>query len=950
VQDETAGGTSGGTVVTLEGNGLSNGASGASPTVTVGGRTATVTNFVDVNGSETVTFTTPAGTAGSADIEVTSAYGTATIAGGFQYVSEQVIGSLQPVAMVVDSARNQLYVADGASGSAIAVNLTTLATRTLLTPSAGAATGLAMTPDGTELLVLSYGGFSMDVVNLNSGVDVKTIAIAPGAVTNRYGPEYIAATARGTALVSVYDTATYLQGGVYEVDLTTGIAYPIRTLSNDFATAPALLAPSTDGKLVYMTLDGSLGISGGPLQLWSSTTDSAVQCCGYGDQEQLATDDAGDRVLGDSYTFDPQLRVVTTPAPVTLVVNGRSLVYGESLHSSGSLIYLPTTKGVEISDVHHGNTVLSVGEPAGSLQGPDNLAISHDGSVLYLAETNGLHVIDLNSVPLSIGSLTPAAGSAAGGMSVVLRGSGFAQGATVTIDGNTAAVQYVNSTELLVTTPAVTAAKDIVTVTNPGETAYSLDAAFDATAYPASAPVVLSTISPVKADTGQDFAGTLTGSGFRPNTVVMLNGVAGTTSFENPNQVQAVFFDLPGPETATVTAANAGTAVSNGVSLSIVNSETIVSSISPSSADAGSGAFALEVLSGGYFAPSSTVMWNGTARATTYLDNGQLLAAITAADVATVGTATVTVVTPQVPFGAGTSAAVTFTITPSVSAVSPSASTLLLGPVFQGATTTQTITLRSSGQLPVTISGIASSNSAFGVSNTCTAALAPGQTCTATITYAPTQQGEFSDSGTLTISSNATTPNTVTLAGSAGELVVSTLGGISVSQGTSGNTQVNLITYGYTPAANVALSCTAGLPAGATCSFSPGTLPLSAVSLGSNASGNTTLTITTTAPTLGETHAPGWSGTAIYASMLLLCGCGMRRRRLRGIALSLGAAAVLCGLAACGGGVASSGSDGGSSPPPVTKSGGTPTGTYTITVTATGNGFSSSGTVQLTVN
>jgi hypothetical protein len=74
---------------------------------------------------------------------------------------------------------------------------------------------------------------------------------------------------------------------------------------------------------------------------------------------------------------------------------------------------------------------------------------------------------------------------------------------------------------------------------------------------------------------------------------------------------------------------------------------------------AGGATFNLTV-TGSNFIPSSTVQWNGSARATTFGSSTTLQAAITAADIAAVGTATVTVSSPAP--GGGTSAALTFTI------------------------------------------------------------------------------------------------------------------------------------------------------------------------------------------------------------------------------------------------------------------------------------------------
>ncbi|MFZ3212985.1 MAG: protease pro-enzyme activation domain-containing protein, partial [Terriglobales bacterium] len=83
-------------------------------------------------------------------------------------------------------------------------------------------------------------------------------------------------------------------------------------------------------------------------------------------------------------------------------------------------------------------------------------------------------------------------------------------------------------------------------------------------------------------------------------------------------------------------------------------------SLTPSSASAGGGTFVL-TLTGSNFIPDSQVLWNGKNRATTYVSGGtQLQASITAADLATAGSATVSVSNPT-PSG-GTSNPETFDV------------------------------------------------------------------------------------------------------------------------------------------------------------------------------------------------------------------------------------------------------------------------------------------------
>jgi hypothetical protein len=84
-----------------------------------------------------------------------------------------------------------------------------------------------------------------------------------------------------------------------------------------------------------------------------------------------------------------------------------------------------------------------------------------------------------------------------------------------------------------------------------------------------------------------------------------------------------------------------------------------LASISPTSASAGSSALALAVTGSNYIA-GSVVRWNGSARTTTYISSTQLNAAITGDDLATAGTAVVTVFNPTP--GGGTSGGINFTI------------------------------------------------------------------------------------------------------------------------------------------------------------------------------------------------------------------------------------------------------------------------------------------------
>jgi uncharacterized repeat protein (TIGR01451 family) len=143
---------------------------------------------------------------------------------------------------------------------------------------------------------------------------------------------------------------------------------------------------------------------------------------------------------------------------------------------------------------------------------------------------------------------------------------------------------------------------------------------------------------------------TVNGSGFVSSSTVLWNGNSRTTTFINSKQLQAAItaadVATAGSATITVSTPAPGGGVSNGLIFGVQPPPIpVLTSLSPSSAGARSSAFTLTV-NGLGFVGTSTVLWNGSNRATTCISSTQLQAAITAADIATVGSVTVTVSTP----------------------------------------------------------------------------------------------------------------------------------------------------------------------------------------------------------------------------------------------------------------------------------------------------------------
>ena len=150
------------------------------------------------------------------------------------------------------------------------------------------------------------------------------------------------------------------------------------------------------------------------------------------------------------------------------------------------------------------------------------------------------------------------------------------------------------------------------------------------------------------------------GNSFAANSVVNWNGVALTTTFISSTSLSAA---VPATNIATIgidsiSVSTTGAPRSNALVFEVQATPTpVISTFSPTSANAGGSAFTLSV-SGSNFTNSSIVNWNGVALATSFISSSSLSASVTSSLIATAGTAGVTVSTT----GSATSNTVNFII------------------------------------------------------------------------------------------------------------------------------------------------------------------------------------------------------------------------------------------------------------------------------------------------
>jgi Tol biopolymer transport system component len=189
------------------------------------------------------------------------------------------------------------------------------------------------------------------------------------------------------------------------------------------------------------------------------------------------------------------------------------------------------------------------------------------------------------------------------------------------------------------------------------------DGGIPADAGPAGTPTITS-LTPAQIEAGGflPVGVVIAGAGFHPASVARLNGVDRPTAFQSAERLRVTIqtADLALPANAKIAVVNpAPGGPSNEVTLVIAAAVPRAASVSPAFTVAGRSAFTLRV-SGTKFVDNSIVRWNGADRPTVRTSGGFLDAMISATDVASPGSAEVTVWNPAP--GGGLSGVVRFTI------------------------------------------------------------------------------------------------------------------------------------------------------------------------------------------------------------------------------------------------------------------------------------------------
>ncbi|GAB6900663.1 beta strand repeat-containing protein [Kineosporia succinea] len=695
----------GGTSVTVTGTNFL-----GATAVTVGGTAAT--SFTVSNNTQLVV-TTPAHTAGGADIVVTAPGGTSAVTSNdvFTYHDAPTVTAVSPSSgpttagtTVVITGTNFAAVSAVRFGANVATgvvtNSSTQITVTAPSGSAGPVDVTVTTPGGTSAITAAgrytyvaaptvtsvspsrgplAGGNPVVITgtNLSNASAVKFGAtVATGVTVN--SPTQITATAPAGSAGPV-DVTVVTSGGTSatsSADQYTYVAAP--TVSN---VSPAT-GPTTGGTSVVITGTGFTGASSvtfggipatGVITVSSDTQITAVAPVGSaGTVDVVVTAPGGSSATGAAATFTyvaPPAVIAVSPnsGPVAGSVLGTITITGTGLSGATGV----TIDGFPFLTVLS-NTATQIvvrGIPP-HVTGPAHIQVTN---AYGTSVQNSADVYTYQGLP-SLTGLSPGSGPVAGGNTVVLTGTGFTTTTGVTF-GSNAAVFTVNSdTQITATVPAHAAGSVDVVV----QTLYGLTGGSNPLQYTYVPVPVVNVVSPGSGPIAGGTVVTVTGTGFTGATSVSFGGTAATGVSVSSDTRITVFAPAHAAGTVDVTVTSAG-----GTSVtSVADRFTFVAAPTVTALSPGTGpttGTTSVVITGTDLLNASTVVFGGNNATSFTVDSNTQITAVTPAH----GAGTVDVRVTAVGGTSAISAAdqYTYVAAPTVTAVSPNA-----GPLAGGTT------------------------------------------------------------------------------------------------------------------------------------------------------------------------------------------------------------------------------------------------------------------------
>jgi hypothetical protein len=463
---------------------------------------------------ERITLQTPPGSSGKADVFVSTPAGSTTSAKSFQYLQSVHVYSKPGdfKFLIYDQTRQRIDLTNIDH-----VDVFDLQQNIFLSPiyppggpppNAGLR-GLALTPDGSQLIVADFGAQSIYLLDPVKGTGT-TVPVGGVAGFTNSGPARVAATSLQTVFVGLSGeggSSGACSACLAQMNLTASppTIQPAPQPEVTSLTGSPLVQSNASGDQVFLAFASS---PGGPLGNWNSAAPNQFVISAA----STAASDLG--IAADGTTFALQtngttevhaadLSLTSVPTSAELAqIPGRVSVPGVALHPSGALIYQPFLSGapgspgvkggIDILDAHSGALRLRLFLPQQFMTDVDGLhgsflATDENGQRLFAitssdgtAQNAALTVVQLAAVPLGIGTISPTTVSASGGATLTIRGSGFQSTTKVTIAGKSTTVTFKDANTLSVMTPSLTPGPQQITISNPDGETVSSDAAITA--------------------------------------------------------------------------------------------------------------------------------------------------------------------------------------------------------------------------------------------------------------------------------------------------------------------------------------------------------------------------------------------------------------------------------------------------------------------------------------
>jgi len=367
---------------------------------------------------------------------------------------------------------------------------------------------------------------------------------------------------------------------------------------------------------------------------------------------------------------DPPLTATASPASTVLTASTTNIAQPSARVSvllegtlTQNVVYVPagSAKGLVSAVVDATGTIVILGAIPGTLAAgsyTDTLTVNvcYDDQCQHPATAPLTIPVTYNvtqgdpstAEPIIIDTVPASAAVGSAGFTLALDGINFTPSSVVTWNDQVLPSTYVSVNRLNVAVPTA----DLASVATAGimvSNASTGGIASPGLAFQVRSPVpMVSALAPATAGQGgSSFLLTITGAGFDSTSQVTWNGSPRPTGFVSPTRITAQIGadDIAAASAVPVGVYNVdgGSITSNTMTVTVADVPLSLTSLVPAFVTAAGPAYA-QIVTGRGFAASSTVQFNGSPRATTFVSTTQIVAQLGAADIAGIGSAAITVV------------------------------------------------------------------------------------------------------------------------------------------------------------------------------------------------------------------------------------------------------------------------------------------------------------------